>query len=136
MILMLAILVLMVAGRSLSAISANQLVRQPVISRGRRLPVFALGIAVALVSLPGGAWAHAAGSQGTAQVDPSLPGEVRAETTTGTNATTARTTQANEYATREASAKGLENFKGGDTVVIGGSVLVIVLLVILILVLI
>ncbi|MEP6652812.1 MAG: hypothetical protein ABJA82_05610 [Myxococcales bacterium] len=133
---MLATIVLMVAGRSLSDSSAKQLRKNPVISRGRRLPVFALGIAVALVSLPAGAWAHAAGSRGTAQVDPSLPGEARAETTTAINATAARTTQANEYAAREASAKGLENFKGGDTVVIGGSVLVIVLVVILILILI
>ena len=39
------------------------------------------------------------------------------------------------YASREARAKGLENFKGGDTtVVIGGSALVIILVVLLILV--
>jgi hypothetical protein len=40
-----------------------------------------------------------------------------------------------DYAAREAEAKSLETFKGGDTtIVIGGSVLVIVLVVVLILV--
>jgi hypothetical protein len=41
------------------------------------------------------------------------------------------------YAAREAQAKPLENFKGGDTtIILGGSVLVIVLIVVLIVVLI
>ena len=39
------------------------------------------------------------------------------------------------YAAREAQAKSLESFKGGDIVIIGGGGLVIVLLVVLILVL-
>jgi len=41
------------------------------------------------------------------------------------------------YATRQAAAKGLEGFKGGDTtVIVGGSALVLVLIVVLIVVLI
>jgi hypothetical protein len=40
------------------------------------------------------------------------------------------------YAAREANAKGLEDFKGGDLVIVGSGGLVIVLLVILILVII
>jgi hypothetical protein len=40
------------------------------------------------------------------------------------------------YASREAKAKGLEKFKGGDVVVITGSTLLIVLLIILIIVII
>jgi len=39
------------------------------------------------------------------------------------------------YASREASAKSLESFKGGDVVIIGSTGLVIILLVILIIVL-
>jgi hypothetical protein len=39
-----------------------------------------------------------------------------------------------DYAAREASAKGLENFKGGDLVIVGSGGLVILLLVILIIV--
>jgi hypothetical protein len=38
------------------------------------------------------------------------------------------------YAAREAKSKNLESFKGGDVVIVGGSVLVIVLIVVLILV--
>jgi hypothetical protein len=40
-----------------------------------------------------------------------------------------------DYAAREAASKDLETFKGGDTVVIGASVLTIVLAVILLIVL-
>ena len=39
------------------------------------------------------------------------------------------------YASREASAKGLENFKGGDVVIIGSTGLILVLLIILIIIL-
>jgi hypothetical protein len=49
--------------------------------------------------------------------------------------TEARTSQAQEYASREASAASQAKFEGGSTVVwIGGSTLVIILLVILIVV--
>lgn len=49
----------------------------------------------------------------------------------------ASSTQAREYAAREASAKELEKFVGGETsIVIGGSALVVILLIVLIIVLI
>ena len=63
-----------------------------------------------------------------AQILPATPAPIPTE---------ARTTKGQDYAAREASAKGLEKFEGGSTTVwIGGSTLVVVLLVVLIVVLI
>jgi hypothetical protein len=89
----------------------------------------ALAVALAL-SIPMNALAKAPGEI-SAQVVQTLPA------TPAPIPTEARTTKGQDYASREASAKGLEKFEGGSTTVwIGGSTLVVVLLVILIVVLI
>ena len=90
----------------------------------------ALAVALALGSIPMNASAKAPGEI-SAQVVQTLPA------TPAPIPTEARTTKGQDYAAREASAKGLEKFEGGSTTVwIGGSTLVVVLLVILIVVLI
>jgi hypothetical protein len=55
--------------------------------------------------------------------------------TSGPSTATESPATEGDYASREASAKGLEDFKGGDVVIVGSAGLVIVLLVILIIVL-
>jgi hypothetical protein len=90
-----------------------------------------LGLALTLVSISTGAWATqtedtGAMKQGATQSTPTAPPSRGIQPAT-----------APDYASREASAKGLETFKGGDTVVVfGGSVLLIVLIVVLVVVLI
>lgn len=70
------------------------------------------------------------------------PGEVSAQVSVPRPAafapipSEARTMKGQDYASREASAKGQEKFEGGSTTVwIGGSAVVVILLVVLILVL-
>lgn len=103
---------------------------RPAHRRHQGLRWLALAVALALGSIPMSASAKA-------------PGEISAQVSQARSATPApvpteaRTTKGQDYASREASAKGLEKFEGGSTTVwIGGSTLVIVLLVILIVVLI
>jgi len=89
-----------------------------------------LAVVLALSSISTGAWAKA-------------PEEIRTQASQTQLApqaqlpAQARTSQGQEYASREASSPNQSKFKGGDTVVwVGGSTVVIVLLVVLIVVLI
>src|SRR5512140_3271596 len=92
----------------------------------RRLRWLALAVVLALGAIPTGAWAKAPG-QISAQVSPARPA------TPVPMPTEARTSQGQEYASREASAASQAKFEGGSTVIwIGGGTLVIVLLVVLI----
>jgi len=59
-------------------------------------------------------------------------GERQASGTTAAEAPTA-TSLADSYAAREANARDLENFRGGDVVIVGTTGLIVVLLVIIIL---
>jgi hypothetical protein len=88
-----------------------------------------LAVALALGSIPMSASAKAPAENGAqvSQTRLATPAPVPTE---------ARTTKGQDYASREASAKGLEKFEGGSTTIwIGGSTAVIVLLVVLIVVL-
>jgi hypothetical protein len=90
----------------------------------------ALALALALGSIPMSASAKAPGeiSAQVSETRPATPAPIPTE---------ARTTKGQDYASREASAKGQEKFEGGSTTVwVGGSTAVVVLLVILIVVLI
>jgi len=89
-----------------------------------------LAVAVALSSISTGAWAKAP-EESRAQVSQfQLAPQVQVPAE-------ARTSQGQEYASREASSPNQSKFVGGDTVVwVGGSTVVIVLLVVLIVVLI
>lgn len=98
--------------------------------RRRGMRALVLAIAMALVAIPTGAWAKAP-DKTSAEIRQTQP------TATAPIAPEAGPTQGQDYASREASAKGLEKFEGGETtVVLGGSALVIILLVVLIVVLI
>jgi hypothetical protein len=98
--------------------------------RRRGLRSLVLAIALALVSVPVGAWAKAP-DKTSAEIQQTRP------TATAPIVPEAGPTQGQDYASREASAKGLEKFEGGDTtVILGGSALVLILLVVLIVVLI
>jgi hypothetical protein len=104
----------------------------PVAKRRQGLRSLALAIALGLVSIPTSAGANAPG-ENSAQI---LRGRPAA---TASIATEARAPQGQDYASREASAKGLEKFEGGSTTVIwvaGGSTLVVILIVVLIIVII
>jgi hypothetical protein len=92
------------------------------------LRYLALAVVLALGAIPTAAWAKAPG-QISAEVSPIRPA------TPVPMPTEARTSQGQEYASREASAASQAKFEGGSTTVwIGGSTLVIVLLLILIVV--
>jgi hypothetical protein len=98
--------------------------------QGLRSLAFALGLALA--SIPTGAWANAP-SENSAQIAQTRPA------TTAPIATEARAAEGQDYASREAKAKGLEKFEGGSTTVVlvaGGSTLLVILIVVLIIVLI
>ena len=100
--------------------------------RRRGLQSLAFAIALGLVSIPTSALASAPG-ENSAQIQRTPP------VATASVATEARMPQGQDYASREAIAKGLEKFEGGSTTVIwvaGGSTLVVVLIVVLILVII
>jgi hypothetical protein len=104
----------------------------PVGKRRQGLRSLALAIALGLVSIPTSAWANAPG-ENSAQILRGRPA------VTASIATEARAPQDQDYAPREASAKGLEKFEGGSTTVIwvaGGSTLVVILIVVLIIVII
>ena len=110
----------------------NSFSPHPVARRRQGLRSLALAIALGLVSIPTSAWANASG-ENSAQI---LRGRPAAAASI---ATEARAPQGQDYASREASAKGLEKFEGGSTTVIwvaGGSTLVVILIVVLIIVLI
>ena len=109
---------------------SNSFSSRPARKRHQGLRWLALAVALALGSIPMSASAQA-------------PGEISAQvvqtrtTTPAPVSTEARAPKGQDYASREASAKGLEKFEGGSTVVwVGGSTLVVVLLVVLIVVLI
>jgi hypothetical protein len=102
----------------------------PVGKRRQGLRSLALAIALGLVSIPTSAWANAPG-ENSAQILRGRPA------VTASIATEARAPQDQDYASREASAKGLEKFEGGSTTVVlatGGSVLLVVLIVVVIIV--
>jgi len=104
----------------------------PVGKRRQGLRSLALAIALGLVSIPTSAWANAPG-ENSAQILRGRPA------VTASIATEARAPKDQDYASREASAKGLEKFEGGSTTVIwvaGGSTLVVILIVVLIIVII
>ena len=86
------------------------------------------GPAFAAASLPGQGPARPVASQSApASTTPAAPSAAPAA---------ASSSDAASYAQREKQSQGLENFRGGATLVIGGSALVLALLIILILVLI
>jgi hypothetical protein len=92
-------------------------------------------VAIAVILLCAGrASAWAATSE--ASVPPLAPvaaGALQGSSTRGTPATSNAPLVADSYADREANARELENFKGGDVVIIGGTGLVVVLLLLIIL---
>jgi hypothetical protein len=99
------------------------------ITRFKRSPL-TLVIALAVLLTPALAWAAPPSAAGAVPTRP-VP------TATSTSATSegALATRDQSYESREARAKGLEKFEGGDTtVIIGGSALLVILIVILILV--
>ena len=107
----------------------NSFSSRPARRRHQGLRWLALAGALALSSIPMSASAKAPGESSTqvSQSRPATPAPIPTE---------ARTTKGQDYASREASAKGLEKFEGGSTTVwVGGSAVVVVLLVILIVVL-
>jgi hypothetical protein len=115
---------------SIRVVSRNRSSSRPARSRHQGLRWVALAVALALGSIPLGAEAKASAETST-QVVPTQPGTLAPISTEG------RSAQAQNYASREASAKGLEKFEGGSTTIwIGGSAVVVVLLVVLIVVLI
>ena len=96
--------------------------------RRRGLQSLAFAIALGLASIPTSAWASPPG-ENSAQTLRSRPAAA------APMATEARAVEGQDYASREASAKGLEKFEGGSTTVVlvaGGSTLVVVLVVVLI----
>jgi len=109
----------------------NSVSPRPVGRRRQGLRSLALVIALGLASIPTAVWAHAP-SENSAQVLRTRPGA------TAPTVTEASAASGQDYASREASAKGLEKFEGGSTViwVAGGSTLVVILIVVLIIVII
>jgi hypothetical protein len=107
----------------------NSFSSRPARRRYQGLRWLALAVALALGSIPMSASAKAPGEISTqvSEPRPATPAPIPTE---------ARTTKGQDYASREASAKGLEKFEGGSTTIwVGGSVVVVVLLVVLIVVL-
>jgi hypothetical protein len=103
----------------------------------RRLLPVAAAIALTLVVGSADVWAHTdapppSGSQPTENISAGR------SSGKGNGLTSASETPASQqsFAAREASAKGLEKFEGGDVIVIGASTAAIVLLIILILIII
>jgi len=94
------------------------------------LRAFALATAMALASLPTGAWAKSNGEDSP----PAL--QIRSNAT-ALSANAAPKPDDKDYASREAKAKGLEKFEGGSTTIVlaaGGGTLLVVLIVVLIIV--
>jgi hypothetical protein len=89
--------------------------------------------AIAVILLCGGRGSAWAASNGT----PAAPAGASANESSSTRATTPATptapTLADSYADRETSARNLENFKGGDVVIVGSTGLIVVLLLVIIL---
>jgi hypothetical protein len=130
MFLMLA--AILMVGIGLCDFAPRNLSPHPVGRRRQGLRSLALAIALGLASIPTSAWANAPG-ENSAQILRTRP------VATDSMVTEARVPQGQDYASREASAKGLEKFEGGSTTVIwvaGGSTLVVVLIVVLIIVII
>jgi hypothetical protein len=96
-----------------------------------------LGPVLAMTGLPAMATAAEPAKQAPAETAPP-PADSARTLPVGNPGTTASNpgAEARTYEAREAQAKSLEQFKGGDTVVIAGSTVVLVLLVVLLIVLI
>ncbi len=131
MLLLMLSVVLMAGAWLWRGLPRGSLARHSTRRPRRRTPLLVLGLALTLMSISTGAWAKQPGDTG-AVMQGATPSARTAPLSRGTEPATAP-----DYASREASAKGLETFKGGDTVVVfGGSVLLIVLIVVLVVVLI
>ena len=102
--------------------------------RGRAIS-FALTLAL-LIGWGSGAWAAPSPQAAEPTPSPAAATEVNARRpVAAAPATNGALASDDTYASREAHAQGLENFKGGDTVVIfGGSALLIVVVVVLVLI--
>jgi hypothetical protein len=99
----------------------------------RRILITILGAVLGIGASQATSWANQPG-----QAVQSAPSAKTEGTTSGSpldSTKTSSSTMDQTYAGREADAKSLESFKGGDIVIIGSTGAVIVLLVILILVL-
>lgn len=95
----------------------------------RRFLPIAFAMALTLTFGAADAWAKG-------NTAPEAQAEPATETTRGRAAPTSLPgAQFDSYAERERAAAGLENFEGGDTIVIGSTALVVILLVVLILLL-
>ncbi len=92
-------------------------------------------VAIAVILLCAGrasAWA-ATSEMPAPPIAPVAAGSPQGPSTRGTPATTNAPLVAGSYEDREANARELENFKGGDVVIIGSTGLVVVLLLVIIL---
>jgi hypothetical protein len=91
-------------------------------------------VAIAVILLCAGrASAWAATSEMPPPISPVAAGSSEGPSTRGTPATGHARSVAESYADREASARNLESFKGGDVVIVGSTGVIVVLLVIIIL---
>jgi len=92
--------------------------------------------AIAAVLLCGGrasAWAANAGTPTPPATQPSTATSTSSSNRGPTAAATTSSAIADQYAERETSARNLEQFKGGDVVIIGSTGVIVVLLLIIIL---
>ena len=96
----------------------------------RRLLPIAMSIALTLLLGTADAWAKGSALQAGAPPVQASPAE-----TVTRQSEAARSATDGSYAQREAATAGLENFKGGDVVIISSTGVIILLLIILILVL-
>jgi len=96
-----------------------------------------LGPVLALTGLPAMATAAEPARSAPAETAPPPAESARTLPVGNPGTTTSNSSaEARSYEAREAQAKSLEQFKGGDTVVIAGSTVVLVLLIVLLIVLI
>ena len=94
---------------------------------------FAIAVSLALFFVPAGALAMSPPAN-SAQVLQTAPAATDPNTTAAT--TKAGTAQDQDYASREANAKGVDKFEGGSTVIVlGGTGLAVIVLVIVLIVL-
>ena len=103
--------------------------------RARRLLITVLGALLALGATQATSWANQPGRAVQSAPSVETEGVTSGSSVDSTKKPSSSSTMDQTYAAREADAKSLESFKGGDIVIIGSTGAVIVLLVILILVL-
>jgi hypothetical protein len=104
-------------------------------TRTGRCRIAIVTTAIAAVLLCGGRASAWAASAGTPTPPAAQAGEGTSEGSANRGMTPAATTPspiADRYAERETSARNLENFKGGDVVIVGSTGVIIVLLLIII----